>query len=213
VQVLRALPTRPEILWLTPRSMAEIEDNIRALGEATGTEGAAKRLIDSGQARLRRVTDLVAGAAERPRVFCLEWVDPVYCSGHWVPEMVELAGGVDALGRRGTDSVRISWDGVIEFAPEVLVVMPCGYSLKEAVRQIPQLSRRAGWHELPAVREGRVHAVDANAYFARPGPRVVTGVELLAHLLHPTLVPWMGPADAFHTSVTTRHSLLADRPS
>jgi iron complex transport system substrate-binding protein len=208
-QVLRALPTRPEILWLTPKSMADIEANIRDLGVATGTDAEAERLIADGRSRLAQIASLVADTRDRPRVFCLEWVDPVYCSGHWVPEMVELAGGMDALGRRGTDSVRISWDEVVEFAPAVLVVMPCGYSLEQARSQAMQLAGRPGWYELPAVKEGRVHAVDANAYFARPGPRLARGVELLAHLLHPGLVPWTGPATAYHTFDTNRQPVAA----
>jgi iron complex transport system substrate-binding protein len=197
VQVLRALPTRPQILWLTPTSLAGIEDNIRTLGEATDTTAAAERLIASGRARIERVSRAVAQIDPPPRVFCMEWIDPVYCSGHWVPEMVELAGGVDALGSRHSDSVRITWEAVRDWAPEILILMPCGFELERAVMQVAQLVDRPGWSELPAVQSGRVYAVDANAYFARPGPRVITGIELLAHLLHPDLVAWRGPADAF----------------
>lgn len=208
VQVLRALPTRPEILWLSPTSLIDIEDNIRSLGETTGASAAAERLIASGRARIEHVSRAVAGADRRPRVFCMEWIDPIYCSGHWVPEMVELAGGVDALGRRHSDSVRITWDAVRQWAPEVLILMPCGFDLEHAVAQVPQLVERPGWSDLPAVQSGRVYAVDANAYFARPGPRVITGVELLAHLLHPDLVAWRGPDDAFCRCEVRVHATL-----
>jgi iron complex transport system substrate-binding protein len=202
-QVLRALPTQPEILWLTPKSLIDIEANIRELGEATGTGDVAGSLIAARRARIDRVSAVVAQAARRPRVFCMEWLDPIYCSGHWVPEMVELAGGTDALGRRNSDSVRVQWDAVREWAPEVLVLMPCGFDLERALDHSAQLVVRPGWFDLPAVQSGRVYVVDANAYFARPGPRVVSGIELLGHLFHPDLVPWFGPADAYRPLHTT----------
>jgi hypothetical protein len=116
--------------------------------------------------------------------------------GHWVPEMVELAGGVDSLSRKGTDSVRVAWDEVVKWAPEVLIIAPCGVKLKESIQQASQLFCRPQWSDLPAVRQGRVYAVDANSYFARPGPRVVAGTELLAHVIHPELCQWNGPETA-----------------
>jgi iron complex transport system substrate-binding protein len=196
-QVLKAMSPPPEILWLTPRSLEGVNDNLRELGRVTGRADAAEALIASGRERLEKISALTRRATVRPRVFCLEWVDPLYCSGHWVSEMVELAGGEDALSRRGTDSVRIAWADVVRWAPEVLVVMPCGFSLREAAEQVKQLGSHPGWSDLPAVRNGRVFAVNANAYFARPGPRLVDGTELLAHLFHPDLVAWSGPGDAF----------------
>jgi iron complex transport system substrate-binding protein len=196
-QVLKAMSPPPEILWLTPRSLEGVNDNLRELGRATGRAEAAEALIASGRERLKKVSAVTCRAPARPRVFCLEWVDPLYCSGHWISEMVEFAGGEDALSRRGTDSVRIAWADVVRWAPEVLVVMPCGFSLRKAVEQMKQLGLHPGWSDLPAVRNGRVFAVNANAYFARPGPRLVDGTGLLAHLFHPDLVVWAGPDDAF----------------
>lgn len=196
-QVLRTLESKPEIVWLSPKSLAGVEENLREVGRATGTLAAAEVLIATGRARIEQVRQQTAGAAQRPRVFCLEWIDPLYCSGHWVGEMVEAAGGTDALSRRGSDSVRIPWTDVAGWSPEVLIVMPCGFKLGAAIAQATQLLQQPGWADLPAVRDGRVFAVDANSYFARPGPRLVDGVELLGHLLHPERVAWMGPADAF----------------
>ena len=195
--LVRLLPTQPEILWLTPKSLDQIFDNIRELGGATEREAQAAQLIADGRERLARLSARAAAATERPRVFCMEWMDPVYCSGHWVPEMVALAGGVDELGRLGTDSVRISWDTVLAWAPEVLVVMPCGFGLAKAFDEAQMLLDYPGWGDIPAVRNGRVYVVNANAYFARPGPRVVDGTELLAHLIHPQLFTWDGDPDAF----------------
>ena len=127
----------------------------------------------------------------------MEWVDPVYCAGHWMPEMVEIAGGIDSLSHQGSDSVRIPWADVVQWNPEVLVVTPCGFKLDAAIEQSSQLQKLEGWADLDAVRNSRVYAVDANSYFARPGPRVVDGTELLAHLIHPNLFSWDGPTNAF----------------
>jgi len=196
-QVLKSLSRKPEILWMTPKSLAEIEDNLRELGQATGRTKEAERLIALGRARLQRLAVTTRDLAPRPRVFCMEWIDPVYCSGHWMPEMVELAGGVDLLSHKGEDSVRISWEEVVKWAPEVLIVAPCGFHLDKVLEQAPQLFCYTGWSSLPAISQGRVYAVDANSYFARPGPRVVDGTELLAHLIHPELFPWKGAKNAF----------------
>jgi iron complex transport system substrate-binding protein len=196
-QALNLLPKKPQILWLTPNSLDQIMDNVRDLGAATDRGKEAQELIASGQARLEAIAAVTRSLSKRPRVFCMEWLDPVYCSGHWVPEMVVLAGGVDALSQQGSDSVRIAWDEVVEWAPEVLIITPCGYNLEKSVEQASQLGSYPGWSDLPAVREGRVYAVDANSFFARPGPRVVDGTELLAHLIHPELFEWNGPETAY----------------
>lgn len=196
-EALRLLATRPEILWMTPRSLVGIFENVRDLPAATGRELAAEDLVAAAQHRLARVRSLAAAAGYRPRVFCVEWIDPVYCSGHWVPEMVDLAGGIDPLGRLGTDSVRIAWQDVLDAQPEAIVVMPCGFALDQAMLQAQQLPAFPGWAGLPAVHDGRVYVVDANAYFARPGPRVVDGCELLAHLIHPELFEWRDRPAAF----------------
>ena len=196
-QALKLLPKQPQILWLTPNSLEQIAANVRELGEATGRTKEAEQLVASGRARLETIAAVTRNLAHRPRVFCLEWLDPVYCSGHWVPEMVRLAGGIDALSRQGKDSVRIPWDDVMKWAPEVLILTPCGFNLEKVIAQSQRLLNYSGWFNLPAVRQGRVYAVDANSYFARPGPRVVDGTELLAHLIHPELFAWNGPASAY----------------
>jgi iron complex transport system substrate-binding protein len=196
-QLLKVLPVKPKILWLTPKSLEQIFDNLRDIAEATGRSRTAETLIAEGRARLEKIGAALRTASSRPRVFCMEWIDPVYCCGHWVPEMVRIAGGIDGLGREGADSVRIPWKDVLEWKPEILIVMPCGFGLEKAADQARQLCSYPGWTDLPAVRDRRVYAVDANSYFARPGPRVVEGTELLAHLLHPDLFEWKGSAGAF----------------
>ena len=205
-QVLKILRPSPRILWFTPKSLAGIEENLRELGLATGRLKEAEAVIASGRSRLERMAALTRGLSRRPRVFCMEWVDPVYCSGHWVPEMVKIAGGVDGLSREGADSVRVTWQEVLYWAPEVLIVNPCGFNLANSLEQALQLSNRHGWTELPAVRQNQVYAVDANSYFARPGPRIVDGVELLAHLIHPQVFGWSGPQNAFHCIHVSRQN-------
>jgi len=196
-QALNLLPKKPQIVWLTPMSIEEIFANVGELGEVTGRAKEAAELVATGRARLEQVAAMTRNLSYRPRVFCMEWLDPVYCGGHWVPEMVRLAGGVDALSIEGGDSVRIPWNEVLEWAPEVLIITPCGLNLEKTIGQASQLPTYPGWSSLPAVVGGRVFAVDANSYFARPGPRVVDGTELLAHLIHPQLFSWNGPATAY----------------
>ena len=179
-RAVRKFALQPEVLFLTPRSMGEIEANIVEVGRAIGRAKEAEAIVRSNNERLARVRAAVKDAPLR-RVVFLEWTDPLFCGGHWVPEMISLAGGEDPLGRAGEDSVRMEWDDVVNARPEAIVVSPCGYRLERSVELARQMRR------LPGV---EVYAVDANAYFARPGPRVVEGVELLAHLFHPDLVPW-----------------------
>jgi iron complex transport system substrate-binding protein len=195
-RLLASLEHRPEVLYFTPRTLDDVWKDLTALAAASGTTETADALIRDARARLDDVAAAVRGS-ERPRVFFAEWVDPVYCAGHWVPEMIAFAGGNDPLARAGADSVRVQWDDVIAAAPEVIIVAPCGYACADAAAQLPILAERPGWSSLPAVRSGRVFAVNANAYFARPGPRLVEGVELLAHLLHPARAAWAGPSNAF----------------
>jgi len=196
-RVIGTLEPRPEVLYFTPRTLADVDADLRMLGDATGRANEAQALLASSTRRLDSIASQLRGITHRPRVFFAEWIDPIFCAGHWVPEMIERAGGHDSLGRSGADSVRVAWDEVIAAAPEVVVIAPCGFSLAGARAQVEALASRAGWESLPAVRNRRVYAVDANSYFARPAPRLVDGIELLAHLFHPDTVQWHGAADAW----------------
>src|SRR6266446_1709617 len=158
-QALNMLMKKPQILWLTPNSLEQIAANIRELGEATGRTKEAGELIASGRARLEAISAVTRNLSHRPRVFCMEWLDPVYCSGHWMPELVEIAGGIDSLARPGADSVRIEWEDVLKWAPEVLIITPCGFNLDKVIELTSQLFGLPGWSQLPAVRGGRVYAV------------------------------------------------------
>jgi iron complex transport system substrate-binding protein len=171
-RALASVPSHPAVLYLTPRTLEEIDDNILIVGETIGRSAEAGRLVEHNRARVREWRDAATRRSDRPRVTFLEWTDPPFCAGHWVPEMIDLAGGVDRLARPGGDSVRIAWDDIHEWSPEVVVVAPCGFGLPDAER----LAR-----DLPPLGGARVVPVDANAFFARPGPRYVEGIEVLAN--------------------------------
>jgi len=196
-RVLKFLPQPPRILWLTPTCLQDIFENIRQVGEATGRSAEATALLRQLQGRVQAVADRARRLPSRPRVFCMEWLAPPYSAGHWMPELVELAGGVDGLASKGKDSARLAWERILDYAPEILILSPCGFHLNEVLRQAPLLTRYPEWERLPAVKAGRVYAVDANSYFARPGPRIVEGLELLAALLHPEEFHWSGPPEAY----------------
>lgn len=179
----------PLLLPLSPTLLGDVLADIRRVGEAVGRGEQAESLVERLQERIDRVIARAGIAAERPSTFCLEWADPLYVSGHWVPEMVELAGGTDGLGIKGKPSVPIEWDWVVHYAPEVIILMPCGFDVERTVSELPLLTRLPGWSDLPAVKRGRVYAVNGSAYFNRSGPRLVDGLELLARIVHPELFP------------------------
>lgn len=172
------------VVSLKPRGLSGVLEDIATVGTACGAGPAATELVRSLELRIDMVRQRAA-PLKRPRVFCAEWFDPVFASGHWVPEMVEIAGGVDALGRPGQDSRKIPWDQVLEFDPEILVLMPCGFDAARAVADLPLLSKNDGWRSMTAVKNGAVFATDGSAYFSRPGPRLVDGLEILAKVIHP----------------------------
>ena len=183
VAVAERLPTAPTVISLDPKTLGEAMGDIRTIAQATGARDAALDLVTRQRARIDAVRRAVKDA-EPVAVAALEWLDPVFVAGHWTPQIVELAGGRDVLGFPGEHSVESTWEAVAAARPEVVVVMPCGY---DADRAYEETLRYAG--ALRAVGARRIVAVDAAAYFSRPGPRLVDGLELMAHVLHPDLVP------------------------
>jgi iron complex transport system substrate-binding protein len=180
--VAKRLPTKPRVVSLDPATLGEVLADAPRLAEAADAGEAGAELADRAGARIEAVERAVEGAP-RPRVAALEWLDPVFVGGHWVPQMIELAGGEDVLGRAGEKSRTVQWAEVEAAAPEVVIAMPCGYYAEEAAAQAVIQGERL------AALGARVVAVDAAAYFSRPGPRLVEGIELLGHLFHPELVP------------------------
>lgn len=179
---VRPLPRCPELVSLDPRTIGQVFADIRRVGEVTGRTAEAEALLASLEQRLAAVRSAAAALADhpRPRVLALEWLDPPFAGGHWVPEMIDLAGGEDVIARPGDHSARLTWEQVAAADPDVIVVMPCGFDEAGAREQIATIADRPEWSSLRAVREGRVHPVDANGCFSRPGPRLVDGIERLA---------------------------------
>ena len=178
-RAVRRLPGDVPVLSLEPRSMEDICRSIEEVGAVTGcADGAA----DTASAMRRIIAEISAlpRAGLPIRVACIEWTDPLMAGGHWVPEMVRIAGGVDVLGVEGAPSRYVSWDDVVDAQPEVMILMPCGYDLARTMELVPEVTSRPGFDDLPCARSGRVLAVDGSAYFSRPGPRVVHGLEILA---------------------------------
>jgi iron complex transport system substrate-binding protein len=184
---VRALAERmdpaPEIIALDPHTLGEVLGDVRTLAQATDAKDAGVDLVQDAAARIDRVRLAVRDAPPVP-VAALEWLDPVYVAGHWTPQLIEYAGGFDVLGLPGEHSETRSWEEVVAARPEVVVCMPCGYDAERALEEAESYA-----DELAEVGARRVVAVDAAAYFSRPGPRLVDGLELLAHILHPDLVP------------------------
>ncbi|MCB0188309.1 MAG: cobalamin-binding protein [Caldilineaceae bacterium] len=182
-RIAQRLPSQPKVVSLTPPDLNGIFADIATIAAATGVPERGQALIAELHARLDRVAAQV-NKHPRPRVFLLEWLDPPFAAGHWAPEMVALAGGQEVLGKAGEKSFRVTWEQVIDAAPEVILIAPCGYSQAAAEREWATLPKPAGWETIPAVQQGRVHALDANSYCSRPAPRVVDGIEQLAVRLH-----------------------------
>jgi iron complex transport system substrate-binding protein len=187
VQAARSLPRDPRIISLDPHCLADILNDVLRIGEATHRSRQGESLVQELKLRIEAVRGRTARSASQPRVACLEWFDPLYIAGHWVPEMIQIAGGNHILGTAGEPSVKIEWDAVIASRPEILILMPCGFDLDRALQESSLLKNRTGWQSLPAVRDGRVFAVSGTDYFSRPGPRLVAGLEILSQLLHPEL--------------------------
>lgn len=182
VKAAQRLPTTPAIVSLNPHSLADILKDVVRIGSATQRAAAAAALAHALRERIDRVA--LTEPDYRPRVVCLEWFEPLYIAGHWVPEMIALAGGFDVLGRKGEPSHRVEWQNIIAANPDVILLMPCGFDVRRTVKESTPLRALEGWAELPAVRSGNVYALNGNAYFSRPGPRLVNGLEILARILH-----------------------------
>jgi iron complex transport system substrate-binding protein len=188
---LGQLPHAPQVLTLSPKTLEEVWQGIRRVGDATGHAEKSARIVEELKARVSRVQAAI-NQAKLKRTLCLEWLDPPFIAGHWVPEMVACSGGIDVLGRAGEPGFRSDWDSVLSSNAEAVVLMPCGYNLRQTIDEFRSMRLPEAWERLPAVEKGRVFAVHASAYFSRPGPRLVEGIEILTHVLHPELAP-VGP--------------------
>ena len=176
---------RPEVLCLNPQDLGDVWRDILWVGEETRRGRAAEALLEKIGERLGALEKMVTARSGRPRVAFFEWLQPFYVGGHWVPEMIELAGGHDVLGRAHTPSFRVTLEDIVAAEPDIILLSPCGYGAQQAQNEYLTMAHTDEWNAIPAVRSGRVYALEANSYFSRPGPRLVTGIEALAGVFHP----------------------------
>jgi iron complex transport system substrate-binding protein len=191
--VLANFESKPEVLSLNPLDLGDVWRDILLVGEQTFHPHAAEKLIESIGEKLGVLEQKIQSAddkqqgADRPAVAFLEWLQPIYVGGHWVPGMINFAGGRDVFGEPSRPSFRVTLDDVVAAQPDVLIAAPCGYTAAQAREEYRSIDFAVGWQDIPAVRNGRVYALDASSYFSRPGPRLVIGLEILAKLLHPAI--------------------------
>jgi len=188
-QLAETLPGPPHVVNLEPSKLSDIFDDIRRVAEVCGVSPVADEVIAQLSVRVETVRRRASRTANRPRCFLMEWVDPPFCSGHWVPELVEVAGGQDPLGRKHKPSAQIDWQEVRDARPEIIVLALCGYDIDRARRDYELLRRFTGFDSIAAAANRQVYIVNASAYFARPGPRIVDSLEILAGILHPSEFP------------------------
>ena len=196
-QAVRRLNGHATILSLEPTTLAGIFDTIRQVGEATGTGARAASLARELEEQADAIEAQMRAASGRPRVFAMEWLDPPFTAGHWVPELISRAGGRDEMAREGYPSTQIPWRRIAEYDPEIIVLMPCGFTLSRTLEELGHVRLPEEWSGLRAVRSGRVYAVNGSAYFNRPGPRILTGLQILAEIIHPKLFRRTTPPEAW----------------
>ncbi len=201
---------RPEVLCLNPLDLRDVWRDILWVGEETKRTERAEAIVAMIGERIGQLEIMMDAIESRPRVVLLEWLQPFYVGGHWVPEMIERAGGVDVIGKAETPSFRVSEEEIVGAAPDVIIVAPCGYRKEQSRDEYLTLTFSPEWESIPAVRNGRVYAMDANSYISRPGPRLVTGMEALAKAIHPYITVRTGAEAALlPIKPTTRNVQIA----
>lgn len=204
--VLANFEKRPRVLSLNPRNLGDVWDDISRVARETSREDAARKLLAEIEQRLQTLKRQVEKMSARPRVAFLEWLDPFYVGGHWVPEMIALAGGEDIFGRVGAPSFRVEFKDVVAATPDIIVIAPCGYDAEQARKEYCAMKFPSEWDAIPAAHNGRVYAFEANAYASRPGPRLITGVEALAKIFYAEIVVGDEAAAAFKVARPIREN-------
>lgn len=177
------LVVKPEVLILDPRSLGDILDNIIEVGKKVGKLNESQAFVHNLRTRIKIIQ--YRQKIVQPRVICIEWLDPLFTAGHWVPQMVELAGGINGISATGDQSRRMDLDEIVKFDPDIIVLMPCGFDVNRTMQEYEKLADKEKWRSLKAVKQGQVYAVNANEYFSKPGPRTVIGLEILAKIINP----------------------------
>ncbi len=183
----RRLSCRPKVVSLQPNALADIWKDIQQVADALAIPDRGIEVIAKQQSRMRSLADTIPRGGTKPTVACIEWLEPLMAGGNWVPELVEMAGGVNLFGDAGRHSPWMTWDELCRRDPEVIVVLPCGFDLERTTKEMYWLTERPDWSRLRAVRNQRIYLTDGNQYFNRPGPRVVETLQILAEILHPQL--------------------------
>jgi iron complex transport system substrate-binding protein len=179
------LNNKPEVIILDPRNLDDILNNILEVAKKVGKEKQAQNFVNSLKKRITYVQ--TKSKKSRPKVLCVEWLVPLFTAGHWVPQMVEMAGGINGISSTGDQSRRMEIDETIKFDPDIIILMPCGFDIKRIILEYEKLAHNPKWKSLAAVQNSQVYAANANEYFSKPGPRTVTGLEILSKIIHPEI--------------------------
>ncbi|MCU1276319.1 MAG: hypothetical protein JWO48_3750, partial [Bryobacterales bacterium] len=182
--VASRLASKPKIISLTPNALADVWDDIQRVADSLGIAESGNNVIASLKARMFAISERARAASERPRVACIEWIEPLMAGGNWTPELIDMAGGVNLFGEPGKHSGYFTWEELEQSDPDVIVIAPCGFDIERTRQEMHWLTNRPAWRSLRAVRQGRVYLADGNLYFNRPGPRLVETLEILAEMFH-----------------------------
>jgi iron complex transport system substrate-binding protein len=182
-RAVNLLGGKPEVLILDPSNLEDILQNVIEVGDKVGKQEKARNFVIKLQERIDYIKNIPK--ISRPKVLCIEWLDPLFTAGHWIPQMVEMAGGINGISSTGDKSRRMKFDEIIKFNPDIIMLMPCGFDVKRTILECEKLYQNEKWRALKAVKQGEVYAVNANEYFSKPGPRTVVGLEILSKIIHP----------------------------
>ena len=196
-KTMKFLENKPQTLVLDPHTVEEIIESIMIIAKALGKEEDGSRIRDSLYRRIEKISN--ATKYKKPKVVCLEWIDPIYICGHWVPQMVGIAGAINGISKVGERSSKIDFSQITQFDPDIIILLPCGFDLRKVFQEYGSLQKNNQWQSLRAVQNGMVFAVDALSYFSRPGPSIITGIEILAKIINPESFPQlMVPSNSYN---------------
>ena len=196
-KTMKFLDNKPQTLVLDPHTVEEIIESIMIIAKALGKEEDGSRIRDSLYRRIEKISN--ATKYKKPKVVCLEWIDPIYICGHWVPQMVGIAGAINGISKVGERSSKIDFSQITQFDPDIIILLPCGFDLRKVFQEYGSLQKNNQWQSLRAVQNGMVFAVDALSYFSRPGPSIITGIEILAKIINPESFPQlMVPSNSYN---------------
>jgi len=196
-KTMKFLENKPQTLVLDPHTVEEIIESIMIIAKALGKEEDGLRIRNSLYRRIEKISN--ATKFKKPKVVCLEWIDPIYICGHWVPQMVRIAGAINGISKVGERSCKIDFSQITQFDPDIIILLPCGFDLRKVFQEYGSLQKNNQWQSLRAVQNGMVFAVDALSYFSRPGPSIITGIEILAKIINPESFPQlMVPSNSYN---------------